>query len=55
MAQQLCPLASNCEIFQGKKLDLQPPLKLYQNVFCRRGVKGWSNCDHYIETKKSTQ
>ncbi|WP_439182820.1 hypothetical protein [Carboxylicivirga taeanensis] len=56
MAQNLlCPLAANCDIYLGKKAELEPPLKIYQNVFCRRGIKGWSNCKYYNETKTSTQ
>ncbi len=55
MTQLLCPFAAQCEIFQGKTTDLQLPLKIYQNVFCRRGAKGWNNCSLYIETKTTTK
>lgn len=55
MPQLLCPLATECKIFKGQTPILQPHLQIYQNVFCRRGLKGWSNCEHYQKTKKSTQ
>ncbi len=49
MPPKKCPYTKNCELYNGKKTIEKPPLLIYKNVFCHRGVKGWNNCKHYNE------
>jgi hypothetical protein len=42
-----CRYASNCPIFQGVELPPEADLIIWRNVFCYRGLKGWSNCKKY--------
>ncbi|WP_430809662.1 MULTISPECIES: hypothetical protein [unclassified Carboxylicivirga] len=52
MSKLICPYAKQCDIYQGKQPCGQPSLLVYKNVFCHRGLKGWSNCNYYVELKK---
>ncbi len=44
-----CRFANDCEIFQGKKVVNETPLPIFRNVFCIRGMRGWKNCERYVE------
>ncbi|MDA3893592.1 MAG: hypothetical protein PF517_18155 [Salinivirgaceae bacterium] len=48
MANSLCEYASKCPDFQGKESTNGIPLQLFKNVFCNRGIRGWSNCKQYL-------
>ncbi len=51
MIASICQYAKDCPIFQGKENASKIPLRLYQNVFCKRGSKGWNNCERYHKLK----
>lgn len=41
---RLCKYAKECPAYQDKIKDIGKPIFLIRNVFCNRGMKGWSNC-----------
>lgn len=51
MMAYICQYAKDCPHFQGKENASKIPLRLYQNVFCKRGIKGWKNCELYHKLK----
>lgn len=44
-----CQFAGDCEIYNGSVTVSETPLLIFRNVFCNRGMKGWKNCEKYIE------
>ncbi len=42
-----CKYAKECPAYQGKIKNLKKPIFLIRNVFCNRGIKGWSNCARF--------
>lgn len=52
MAPYICKYIKDCPIYQEKVATDKIPLVLYKNVFCKRGVKGWNNCEHFLEYEK---
>jgi hypothetical protein len=42
-----CTYAGNCPIFHGIGLPRNMNLTIWRNVFCYRGMKGWSNCPRF--------
>lgn len=47
-----CKHTSNCSIYSGQesaKLDIM----LHRNIFCYRGIKGWSDCERYNQLQKT--
>jgi hypothetical protein len=42
-----CPYAGDCAQYKGTGLPENMNLVLFRNVFCNRGIKGWSNCDKF--------
>jgi len=47
-----CRFAEECPIFKGELKVSETPLPIFRNVFCNRGMKGWKNCDRFIELDK---
>jgi len=43
-----CRYAQTCSFFNGMGLPENTEQSLWRNVFCYRGVKGWSNCKQYL-------
>jgi len=55
MSTHICPYIKECPVFQGKvATNNGTPLTIYKNVFCNRGLKGWNNCEQYLEYKLKT-
>jgi len=54
MSKTLCPYTKSCSVYQGKGDTGGVPLVIYRNVFCLRGIKGWSNCKEYINNQKNS-
>ena len=54
MAVNICQYTKTCPVFQGTKEVTVASLDIYKNVFCKRGLKGWNNCEQYIECSKQT-
>lgn len=54
MSKTLCPYTKSCSIYQGKGDTGGVPLTIYRNVFCHRGIKGWSNCKDYNNNQKNS-
>lgn len=52
MAPNLCQFAKTCPVYKGQTSINETPLPVYKNVFCYRGIKGWNNCDQFIEFNK---
>lgn len=48
----ICRFSANCPIYQGTEKPNSTPLHIYQNVFCKRGIKGWKNCDQFLAYEK---
>jgi hypothetical protein len=44
-----CRFANDCPIFRGELKVNQTPLSIHRNVFCNRGIKGWKNCERFVE------
>ena len=44
---RLCKYAQECPVYQDKVKDIGKPIFLIRNVFCNRGIKGWSNCARF--------
>ena len=44
---KLCKYASDCPAYQNKIKDIGKPIFIIRNVFCNRGIKGWSNCERF--------
>lgn len=42
-----CRYADDCALYKGSGLPEHMTLILWRNVFCNRGIKGWSNCDKF--------
>jgi len=42
-----CKFAKDCPIFKGEEKVIDTPLPVFRNVFCNRGIKGWTNCNRY--------
>lgn len=51
MIASICQYAKACPVYLGKENASKIPLRLYQNVFCKRGSKGWNNCELYLKLK----
>lgn len=51
MAANNCQHMKDCPIYQGKEETKGIPLTIYKNVFCHRGLKGWNNCEKFLEFK----
>lgn len=51
MAANLCQYYNTCPVYQGKEETNGPPLTIYKNVFCNRGLKGWNNCEQFMDYK----
>ncbi len=47
-----CRYADSCQLYQGNGIPENMTRSLWRNVFCNRGVKGWSNCKQYISFEK---
>ena len=47
-----CKYTESCPLYQGKGIPENMTRTLWRNVFCYRGIKGWSNCDTYHEFEK---
>lgn len=45
---KLCKYANDCSVYQNKNKNIKKPVFLVRNVFCNRGLKGWSNCKKYL-------
>jgi hypothetical protein len=43
-----CKYAGECPVYQDNIKNLGKPVFLVRNVFCNRGIKGWSNCKRYV-------
>ncbi|MBN2635188.1 MAG: hypothetical protein JXR61_02880 [Prolixibacteraceae bacterium] len=52
---KLCKYAKNCPVYQNEIADLNKPIMIIRNVFCNRGIKGWTNCARFnaLEEGKS--
>ena len=53
MSKTLCPYAKDCPVFKGKEDAGKIPLNIYRNVFCYRGMGGWTNCSTYNNNSKT--
>lgn len=42
-----CKYAETCPMFKGHGLPEKMTKSIWRNVFCYRGIKGWSNCEKY--------
>jgi hypothetical protein len=47
-----CRYATTCPLYQGDGIPENMTRTLWRNVFCYRGIKGWSNCEKYQEFEK---
>lgn len=45
---KLCKYAADCPVYQDEIKNLDKPIFLVRNVFCNRGIKGWSNCKRFV-------
>jgi hypothetical protein len=45
---KLCKYAGECPAYQNKVKNMGKPIFLVRNVFCNRGMKGWSNCKRFV-------
>ena len=50
-----CRYADDCDLFKGNGIPQHMTLSLWRNVFCNRGIKGWSNCDTFQLYEKENQ
>lgn len=52
-----CRYAETCPLYHGIGLSENMTRTLWRNVFCYRGIKGWSNCEkyHVFEDKNSSK
>jgi hypothetical protein len=46
---QKCRYTEKCPQYNGDGIPDKITLNLWRNVFCYRGIKGWSNCQRYNE------
>lgn len=46
----ICTFASTCPLYQEKEDKKGTDLVIYKNVFCHRGLDGWNNCKHYLNS-----
>ncbi len=53
--ERVCKYASDCPVYRNKIPDLGKPLFLIRNVFCNRGIKGWSNCIRFKALESGKQ
>ncbi len=44
-----CRFADSCPIFKGELKVSETPLPIHRNVFCNRGMKGWKNCERFVD------
>jgi len=42
-----CRYSSKCPVYQGIEEPRNMDLTIWRNVFCYRGMKGWSNCHRF--------
>lgn len=42
-----CKFASKCPVYRGNNNNIKIPHFLYKNIYCNRGIKGWSYCYTY--------
>jgi len=54
MPAYICPYIKECPIYKEEVPTSGAPLTIYKNVFCHRGLKGWSNCEQYLNYKANT-
>lgn len=47
-----CKYANTCPLFQGIGIPENMTRLLWRNVFCYRGIKGWSNCIKFKELEQ---
>ena len=52
MLKNLCKYFKECPVYQGEVGTNGNPLTIYKNVFCKRGFKGWGNCEQYLDYKR---
>lgn len=45
---KVCKYAKDCSVYQNTNKNIKNPIYLVRNVFCNRGLKGWSNCKRYL-------
>ena len=55
MSINRCQYTETCAVYQGKEETGSAPLPIYKNVFCNRGIKGWNNCNKYLEYQLNTK
>jgi hypothetical protein len=46
---QKCRFTDECNLYRGAGIPDSMNLNLWRNVFCYRGIKGWSNCQKFNE------
>jgi hypothetical protein len=42
-----CKYATTCPLFHGIGIPENMTQPLWRNVFCYRGIKGWTNCEKF--------
>jgi len=52
MAANFCQYIKICPVYQGKEKTSGTPLTIYKNVFCTRGLRGWNDCEKFMDYKK---
>ncbi len=52
MAENICQYTKTCPIYQGTQEIKISNLTIHKNVFCKRGFKGWNNCEQYSVFRK---
>ena len=50
-----CKYADSCPLFAGIGIPENMTQTLWRNVFCYRGIKGWSNCQKYLEFEEANK
>lgn len=42
-----CRYADHCPLYNGIGIPENMTRSIWRNVFCYRGLKGWTNCEKY--------
>lgn len=42
-----CKYSDTCPLYRGEGISENMTRTLWRNVFCYRGLKGWTNCSQY--------
>lgn len=50
-----CKYANECPVFQEKNNTIDKPIYIIKNVFCNRGIKGWSICKRFQLLEEETK